>query len=313
MDAGRPDERDEVRLDLVGDADPADLVAEREEPRRRRRPARSRRAARRRPGGGGRSTARRPRPGSRAATRTRKRSSCAWGRAKVPSNSIGFWVARTTNGSGSGRVVPSIETWRSCIASSSAAWVRGVARLISSTRRMFVKTGPGANRSGAALVEAGAGDVDRQEVRRALDPVRSRGPAPGRPPGRGASCRFPGRPRRGRGRRRGAPSGRGGRGASAPTTAGPTAASIRSSRSRRAARAGLVEVARAPPIERRAPARSPSWCPWSAPRAGRRIRPTALDMDRGGDGPPSVQEAYAVSPFDAAIRRRTAGRIPPFW
>ena len=42
-------------------------------------------------------------------------------------------------------VTPSIVTWRSCIASSSAACVFGGARLISSERRRFVKIGPGRN------------------------------------------------------------------------------------------------------------------------------------------------------------------------
>ena len=39
-------------------------------------------------------------------------------------------------------LTPSIETWLSAIASSSADWVRGEARLISSARRMWVKIGP---------------------------------------------------------------------------------------------------------------------------------------------------------------------------
>ena len=42
--------------------------------------------------------------------------------------------------------MPSTDTWRSCIASSSALWVRGVARLISSTSRRFVNTGPSTKR-----------------------------------------------------------------------------------------------------------------------------------------------------------------------
>ena len=63
----------------------------------------------------------------------------------MPSYSIGFWVARTTNGRASGWVLPSIVTCRSCIASSSAAWVFGGARLISSASRRFVKIGPGRN------------------------------------------------------------------------------------------------------------------------------------------------------------------------
>ena len=58
---------------------------------------------------------------------------------------MGFWVAATMNGSGSGRVTPSAETWRSSIASSSADWVFGGVRLISSASRMFVNTGPSRN------------------------------------------------------------------------------------------------------------------------------------------------------------------------
>ena len=55
---------------------------------------------------------------------------------------MGFCVARTMKGEGSGMVVPSIVTWRSCIASRRADWVFGEARLISSARMMFPKIGP---------------------------------------------------------------------------------------------------------------------------------------------------------------------------
>ena len=41
--------------------------------------------------------------------------------------------------------MPSTETLRSAIASSSAAWVLGVARLISSARKICAKIGPGRN------------------------------------------------------------------------------------------------------------------------------------------------------------------------
>ena len=64
----------------------------------------------------------------------------------MPSISRGFWVARTKKGSGSGWVCPPAVTVRSCIASSSALWVRGVARLISSASSRLVKMGPGAKR-----------------------------------------------------------------------------------------------------------------------------------------------------------------------
>ena len=49
------------------------------------------------------------------------------------------------NGYGRSRVTPSTVTWYSAIASSSADCVFGVARLISSTRTTFAKTGPGRN------------------------------------------------------------------------------------------------------------------------------------------------------------------------
>src|SRR5688572_7143735 len=48
-------------------------------------------------------------------------------------------------GRSSAKLSPSIVTWFSCIASSSAAWVFGEARLISSTSRTFANTGPGRN------------------------------------------------------------------------------------------------------------------------------------------------------------------------
>ncbi len=73
------------------------------------------------------------------------RSSCASGRAKVPSYSIGFWVAMTRNGSGIAWVMPSIVAWRSSIVSSRLDWVLGVARLISSARTTWLKIGPGRN------------------------------------------------------------------------------------------------------------------------------------------------------------------------
>ena len=53
----------------------------------------------------------------------------------------------TMNGGGSGRLTPSLLTWRSSIASSSADWVFGDARLISSASTMLAKSGPGSNRN----------------------------------------------------------------------------------------------------------------------------------------------------------------------
>ena len=71
-----------------------------------------------------------------------KRSTCASGSGYVPSDSIGFCVAMTRNGSGTGYVVCAIVTWCSCITSSSADCTFAGARLISSARRKLQKTGP---------------------------------------------------------------------------------------------------------------------------------------------------------------------------
>ena len=60
----------------------------------------------------------------------------------MPSYSTGFEVASTWNGRGSWKLVPSTVTCRSAIASSSADWVLGAVRLISSASRMPVNTGP---------------------------------------------------------------------------------------------------------------------------------------------------------------------------
>ena len=54
-------------------------------------------------------------------------------------------MAITRNGGVKSYVVPSTETLRSAIASSSAAWVAGVARLISSASTICEKIGPGRN------------------------------------------------------------------------------------------------------------------------------------------------------------------------
>ena len=90
----------------------------------------------------------------------------------MPSYSIGFCVATTRNGSSSGYVTPSIVTWHSCIASSSADCVFGDARLISSTSRTFVKTGPGPELELVRLLveDVDAGDVRREQVGRELEP-----------------------------------------------------------------------------------------------------------------------------------------------
>ena len=64
----------------------------------------------------------------------------------MPSYSTGFCVAITMKGSGRGWPSPSMETCRSSMASSSAAWVFGGVRLISSASRRLVNTGPSRKR-----------------------------------------------------------------------------------------------------------------------------------------------------------------------
>ena len=71
-----------------------------------------------------------------------KRSSCASGNGNVPWDSSGFCVAATIKFCVIAQVSESIVTCPSAIASSRLACVRGVARLISSARRISVKIGP---------------------------------------------------------------------------------------------------------------------------------------------------------------------------
>ena len=72
-------------------------------------------------------------------------SACASGNGYVPSCSMGFCVAKTKNGRSSLNVLFPTVTCFSCIASSKALCVFGVALLISSARTMFANTGPGWN------------------------------------------------------------------------------------------------------------------------------------------------------------------------
>ena len=60
----------------------------------------------------------------------------------MPSDSIGFWVARTRNGVGTGIVSRPMVTCRSCMTSSRALCTLAGARLISSASSRLVKTGP---------------------------------------------------------------------------------------------------------------------------------------------------------------------------
>ena len=60
----------------------------------------------------------------------------------MPSSSIGFCVASTMNGAGSGYITPPIDVWRSCIASNIALCVLALERLISSSSTKLAWTGP---------------------------------------------------------------------------------------------------------------------------------------------------------------------------
>ena len=73
-------------------------------------------------------------------------------------------------------VVPATVTDRSCIASSRADWVLGVARLISSASTRLAKTGPRWNSNrrppfGRLVQDVRADQVGRHQVGRELDPL----------------------------------------------------------------------------------------------------------------------------------------------
>ncbi len=84
----------------------------------------------------------------------------------MPSYSTGFWVATTKKPAASGCAVPSIVTWRSCIASSSAACVFGGVRLTSSAMRISVNTGPvnEVEAAGRGVEDVAADDVGGHQV-----------------------------------------------------------------------------------------------------------------------------------------------------
>ncbi len=73
------------------------------------------------------------------------RSICASGSWYVPSDSIGFWVARTMYGCSMTYVFESTVTCRSSMISRRADWVLAEARLISSARMMLLIAAPGRN------------------------------------------------------------------------------------------------------------------------------------------------------------------------
>ena len=103
------------------------------------------------------------------------RSSCASGRGYVPSISIGFCVASTKKGDGSRLACPDTVTLPSCMPSSSADCVFGVARFTSSASRILPNIGPALELellpSRRVLDDhVGADDVARHEVGSELDP-----------------------------------------------------------------------------------------------------------------------------------------------
>ena len=88
----------------------------------------------------------------------------------MPSDSIGFCVASTRNGDGTGKVWPPIVTWRSCMTSSRADCTLAGARLISSASRKLPNTGPSSmsNEPVSGPEDAGADEVGGDEVGREL-------------------------------------------------------------------------------------------------------------------------------------------------
>ncbi len=124
----------------------------------------------------------------------------------MPSSSTGFCVARTRKGDGSGRVSPASVTCRSCMASRSADCTFAGARLISSARTKFAKTGPSRTLHVAGLraEDLRADEVGRQQVGRELDAVERAPEARRRPTAPRATSRARARPRAARARRRAA-------------------------------------------------------------------------------------------------------------
>ena len=76
------------------------------------------------------------------------------------------------NGSGSGWAWPSTLTWRSSIASSSAAWVFGGVRLISSANSKLVNTGPGRNANAAVRASYTSEPVTSPGIRSGVNCTR---------------------------------------------------------------------------------------------------------------------------------------------
>src|SRR5579871_614298 len=80
------------------------------------------------------------------------------------------------NGRGSEWHRPSIVTWLSFIASSSADWVFGVVRLISSAKRKLLKIGPGLNsKTSECALYGDAQDVARKHVAGELQAMKTAG------------------------------------------------------------------------------------------------------------------------------------------
>ena len=100
-----------------------------------------------------------------------KRSICASGSGYVPSDSIGFCVAITRNGAGTGYVVWPIVTWRSCITSSSADCTLAGRAVDLVGEQEVAEHGPelGVERALARPVDARPDEVRRDEIRRELD------------------------------------------------------------------------------------------------------------------------------------------------
>jgi hypothetical protein len=103
--------------------------------------------------------------------RSRKRSSCDSGKGKVPIWLEGFWVAMTKNGSGSGRVSPSVVTCPSSMASSRALCVfgRGAVDLVGQQHLREHRSGQEPETAALAVEDRDAEDVRRQHVAGELD------------------------------------------------------------------------------------------------------------------------------------------------
>ena len=152
------------------------------------------------------------RPGSRASRARRSGRAGPRAAGRCPRTRSGSRSRSAGTDRGAGRVIPSTVTWCSAIASSSADWVFGIARLISSTSTTFANSGPGWNTNARCSWSKTESPVASVGCRSGVHWIRENSMPRcwRRSRARGSSSPFPARPRAARARRRRVPRARAG-------------------------------------------------------------------------------------------------------